>query len=137
MKVETYLLGLVPLLVIVSVGKNLQSPMPVEHVEASKLLLKSGASPDTKDVLGKTVCHYGAGAMATKNTLSVVNMCIEAAKSSHLFGKKVKLYGLKKADMDGSQGVVGGYDHDTGRRLVYLSDTKKEIWDKIVNICHI
>ena len=127
-------LRLSPLLLIVSVGKNLQSPMPVEHVEVAKLLLKSGASPDAKDVLGKTVCHYGAGAMATKNTLSVVNMCIEAAKSSHLFGKNVELYDLKKADMNGSQGVVGGYDHDTGRRLVYLSDTKKEVWAKTINI---
>ena len=127
-------LRLSPLLLIVSVGKNLQSPMPVEHVEVAKILLKSGASPDAKDVLGKTVCHYGAGAMATKNTLSVVNMCIEAAKSSHLFGKNVELYDLKKADMNGSQGVVGGYDHDTGRRLVYLSDTKKEVWAKTINI---
>ena len=127
-------LRLSPLLLIVSVGKNLQSPMPVEHVETAKLLLKSGASPDAKDVLGKTVCHYGAGAMATKNTLSVVNMCIEAAKSSHLFGKNVELYDLKKADMNGSQGVVGGYDHDTGRRLVYLLDTKKEVWAKTINI---
>jgi hypothetical protein len=37
----------------------------------------------------KTVCHYGMGEMATPMTMAAVDMCIDAHRSSHLFGKKV------------------------------------------------
>jgi len=122
-----------PLLLIVSAGKNVVDQPYMDHKGAAKLLLKSGANPFAKDVLGKTVAHYGAGAMATPMTLEVVDMCILAARSSHLLGKDVELHSLK-ANINGSRGVAGGFDPDSGRRVVYLSEDKKEVWVKPDNI---
>jgi hypothetical protein len=124
-----------PLLLIVSMGKNLVMHGAQSQFESTaKLLLKNGASPVAKDVTGKTVAHYGAGGMATKMTLEVTDMCIRAAKSHHLFGKEVKLNGLKTEEMNGKVGFVGGFDPDSDRRAVYLTEDKKEVWIKVENI---
>ena len=119
-----------PLLFIVSVGKNIQ-PQTAElarrQLQVARTLLKYGARPDVKDVCGKTVAHYGAGMMATKMTMEIVTMCIEAAESSYLFGKEVELFGLKNKTMIGKRGIALGFDAETGRRAVYLFDDKKQI----------
>ena len=127
-----------PLLMIVSAGKNIdvggQSSPFINHKEVAKLLLKSGANPRAKDVLGKTVAHYGAGAFATQMTLDVVDMCVRAAYSSHMFGKNVELHKLNTKKMNGLVGVAGGYDPHSDRRAVYLIEEKKEVWVKPDNI---
>lgn len=124
-----------PLLLIVSLGKNIVSTTGQQQFESvAKLLLKNGASPIAKDVMGKTVAHYGAGGMATKMTLEVTDMCIRAAKSHHLFGKQVKLHGLKTEEMNGKVGVAGGFDPDSDRRVIWLPEDAKEVWIKIENM---
>lgn len=124
-----------PLLLIVSLGKNIFMPGSQPQFESiAKLLLKSGASPLAKDVTGKTVAHYGAGGMATKMTLEVTDMCIRAAKANHLFGKEVKLHSLKTEEMNGKVGIVGGFDPDSDRRAVYLTEDRKEVWIKVENV---
>lgn len=128
-------LRLSPLLLIVSAGKNVVEQPFMDHTGVAKVLLKHGASPDAKDVLGKTACHYGAGAFATSMSLEVVDMCIRASNSSQFYGKEVELCGLKKIDMNGAKGVVGGFDPDSDRRAVYLSEGDKEVWVKPINIC--
>lgn len=128
-------LRLSPLLLIVSAGKHMHGGgMRMDHAKVAKLLLKAGASPDCKDVLGKTVVHYGAGSMATGMTIQVADMCIRAAQSSNLHGQDVELFGLKSADMNGTKGVAGGFDPDSGRRAVYVPELKKEVWAKPINI---
>jgi hypothetical protein len=125
-----------PLLMIASAGKNInvgQSPF-LNHKEVAKLLLKSGANPRAKDVLGKTVAHYGSGAFATQMTLNVVDMCVRAAYSSHMFGKNVELHKLNTKKMNGLIGVAGGYDPHSDRRAVYLIEEKKEVWVKPDNV---
>jgi len=109
-----------PLLAIVSMGKNAVGVPSKNHIDAAKLLLKHGANPKAKDVLGKTACHYGAGGMATPMTLEVVDMCIRAAQTSYLFGKEVELHGLKKEEMNGLKGLCGGFDPDSNRRIVHV-----------------
>jgi len=126
-------LRLSPLLLITSAGKNCKMPGG-NHEEVAKILLKYGASPTAKDVLGKTVAHYGAGAFATDMTLKVVDMCIRAAQTAHLYGKDVKLHGLNNIDMNGLQGVAGGFDPDSGRRLIFLAGLGKEVWVKPENV---
>jgi hypothetical protein len=127
-----------PLLMIVSLGKNIPGADPAHlaqrQVAIATMLLKYGARPDAKDVCGKTVCHYGAGQMATDMTMKVVDMCIPAAQSSHLFGKDVELYGLSNETMNGKRGIARGYIAGTGRRAVYLLDQKKEMAIKPGNI---
>jgi hypothetical protein len=123
-----------PLLMIVSLGKNVPQADPARQVAIATMLLKYGARPDAKDVCGKTVCHYGAGQMATDMTMKVVDMCIPAAQSSHLFGKDVELYGLSNESMNGICGIARGYIAGTGRRVVYLLDQKKEMAIKPSNI---
>ncbi|KAL7546866.1 hypothetical protein ACHAWF_010192 [Thalassiosira exigua] len=125
-----------PLLMIVSAGKNLKGPFPgmQQHGETAKILLRHGASPVAKDVLGKTVCHYGAGMVANDMTLEVVDICTRAAISHYLHAKDVSLRGLNAEDMNGRVGVAGGFDCDTGRRSVYLPEEDREIWVKIENI---
>ena len=127
-------LRLSPLLLIVSAGKNAQMTHEDDHVAIAKMLLIKGADPRAQDVLGKTVCHYGAGGMATDMTLKVVDMCINAAKTSHLFGQEVQLQGLKTIEMNAKVGIVGGYNPDSGRREIYLEDEGREIWVKPENI---
>ena len=129
-------LRLSPLLLIVSAGKNVRAPR-VEmqnHQETAKYLLLQGASPLAKDVLGKTVCHYGAGAMATNMTLDVVDMCIRAAETHYMYGMSVELRGLKAEEMNGKVGIAGGFDVDSGRRSIFLPEEKREVWIKTENI---
>ena len=127
-----------PLLMIVSLGKNVPVADPAHlaqrQVAIAAILLKYGARPDAKDVCGNTVCHYGAGQMATDMTMKVVEMCIPAAQSSHLFGKDIELYGLSNESMNGKRGIARGYITGTGRRAVYLLDQKKEMAIKPGNI---
>ena len=42
-------------------------------------LLSHGARPDARDVYGKTAVHYGAGSMATDESMELVQLCIDAA----------------------------------------------------------
>lgn len=126
-----------PLLMIVSAGKNIfpqTADLMRKQIQVARILLKYGASPDAKDVCGKTVCHYGAGMMATKMTMEVVSLCIQAAESSHLFNNEVELVGLKNETMNGKLGVARGIDTATGRRAVYVCDEKKQIAVKPENI---
>lgn len=124
-----------PLLLIVSAGKNYQGVQQKDHVDIAKTLLRHGASPSAKDVLGKTVCHYGAGMASTPMTLEVVDMCIRAAQTAHLYGKDVELHGLVNAtDMNGLRGSVGGFDAESDRRSLYVATLNKEVWVKPVNM---
>jgi len=116
-----------PLLLLVAIGKNVPAADSLNQIEVAKLLLQYGARPDAKDVCGKTVCHYGAGCMATKMTLKVAEMCISAAQSSHFFGKEVELFGLKNESMNGKRGIGRGFQADTGRRSVYILDEKQQV----------
>ena len=128
-------LRLSPLMIIVSMGKNVAMPALAKfQIQVAKLLLQYGARPDAGDVCGKTVCHYGMGAMATDMTLQVVSFCMDAYPSSHLFGKRVELCGLKQAAKNGLQGYCKGYVADTGRRMVYLIETKETIAVKPENL---
>lgn len=117
-------LRLSPLLLMVSAGKQYPT---TQQSSVAKLLLRYGASPDAKDILGKTAVHYGAGAMATPMTMEIAAMCIEAAETSDMHGKSAKLEGLQNADMNGKKGWVGGYDVDSGRRGIYIPELKKEL----------
>jgi len=130
-------LRLSPLLMLVSIGKNLQMPgsSADDQIQAAKLLLEYGARPDARDVCGKTVCHYGMGAMATKMTMQVVELCHQAhTASSHLFGKQVELHNLSEQQTNGARGWCLGYNVDTGRRSVYLSDAQKMVSIKPQNL---
>ena len=127
-------LRLTPLLLLVSVGKFVSAQGWMDPVTVATELLKAGASPDCKDVLGKTVVHYGAGAMATENSMHIVDMCIKAAKSSNFFGKEIELHGLKNEEMNGCRGVAGGYNPSSDRRAVYLPSIMKEVWIKPLNM---
>ena len=93
-----------------------------------------GARPDAKDVCGKTVCHYGAGSMATEMTMNVVERASGAYPTSYLFGKLVELTGLKNEAMNGKRGIAGGYVWETKRRTVYVFDDDKQISVKPENI---
>jgi hypothetical protein len=80
-----------------------------KHTEVAELLLSHGARPVAKNVCGKTVCHYVAGAMATETTKSVKH-CTEATKTSHmLFIKEVELTGLADTTKNGLRGPARGY----------------------------
>jgi hypothetical protein len=131
-------LRLTPLLMVVSMGKNLRignaSTLDSQQVKVVELLLKYGARPDARDVCGKTVCHYGMGAMATRMTMDAVELCVQAQESSHLFGKEVELVGLKTASMNGQQGWCKGFVTESGRRAVYLPHKKQTITVKPANL---
>ena len=99
-----------------------------------ELLLRYGARPDARDVCGKTVCHYGAGAMATEMTMDVVERAASAYHSSYFFGKKVILKGLDDETMNGKEGIARGYEWSSKCRLVYLLDDDKQISVKPENI---
>jgi hypothetical protein len=64
-----------PVLLTVAAGKNVASPPPgkskMDHTGVVSLLLTFGARPDAKD---ETVCHYGAGDMATKMILELADL---------------------------------------------------------------
>jgi MYND finger len=67
------------------------------------------------------------GAMATETTLEAAGMCIKAHESSHLFGKHVELFGLENESMNGKEGVARGYVASTGRRAVFILESKKVV----------
>lgn len=127
-----------PLLCLVAMGKNLTGLSPnardQNQLEVARLLLRAGARPDAKDVLGKTACHYGAGTMATATSMEMVKFCSAAAESSHLFWRQVKLSGLNNKALNGKRGVCRGYLVETGRRAVYVVDKEKEIAVKPENL---
>ena len=131
---------LTPLLAIVSMGKFMAFPvgqhkiLTENQLKIARLLLLYGARPDARDVCGKTVCHYGAGAMATPITMEVVRMCSAAHQSSHFFGKEVVLHGLQAADLNGKRGIARGFVVQSGRRVVYLIDDEKELALKPENL---
>jgi len=97
--------------------------------------LSYGARPDARDVCGKTVCHYGAGAMATDMTLAVVERAAAAYETSHLFGRQVELTGLRgNPAMNGKRGIARGYHSTSKRRAVYLFADTKQIAVKPENL---
>jgi hypothetical protein len=112
-----------PLLMIVSMGKNISvgnAENPQKHLTAAKALIRHGCRVDAKDVAGKTVCHYGAGVMATKMTMQIVDWCVQAYQSSQFLNQEVELHSLKNASMNGKIGIARGFNVDNGRRVVYL-----------------
>ena len=126
-----------PLMMTISIGKNIGLPaeyLVPRQLEAVKLLLQYGARPDVRDVCGKTVCHYGMGAMATDMTLEACGYCIDAYQSSHLFNKEVELHSLEEEDMNGLRGLCRGFVADTGLRSVYLFDRKETVAIKPDNL---
>ncbi|GKY91688.1 hypothetical protein MPSEU_000140600 [Mayamaea pseudoterrestris] len=128
-----------PLLMILSIGRSffgLQGNRSLEakQLEVVKLLLKYGARPDARDVCGKTVCHYGMGAIVTGMALKGAGFCVEAHKSSHLFGREVELHSLKNEELNGVRGVCRGYVVDTGRRAVYLLEKKETVGIKPIHL---
>ena len=137
---------LTPLLAIVSLGKGLTAggrredaeqqiqTLHDNQIKIARLLLLYGARPDARDVCGKTVCHYGAGIMATPMTMEVVRMCSAAHQSSHLFGKQVVLQGLQTTELNGKRGIVRGYVVQSARRVVYLYEDEKEMAVKPENL---
>jgi len=90
------------------------------YLEVAKTLLSYGARSDARDVAGKTVCHYGAGSMATDLSLQITSLCIEAYKSCAYFEKKIVLKGLSRKELNGTVGTCGGFCN--GRRIIYLDD---------------
>jgi hypothetical protein len=130
-------LRLSPLMIMASMAKNMSLPPAMvmkQQIQVAKLLLQYGARPDARDVCGKSVCHYGMGAMATDMTLQVGSLCIQAHQSSHFFGKRVELHGLKKEAMNGLQGYCKGYVTDIGRRMVHLIEKKGAVALKPENL---
>mmetsp|Transcript_16934 Transcript_16934/g.26420 ORF Transcript_16934/g.26420 Transcript_16934/m.26420 type:complete len:539 (-) Transcript_16934:176-1792(-) len=106
----------------------------LDFVALVSLLLKYGADPTAQDVAGKTVVHYGAGAMATDQSIMMVEMCIEAAKSQHMYGKMVELHGLSTASMNGNRGVCGGYIHKNNERRRSVNLGGRQVAIKVENL---
>ena len=126
-------------------------------------LLRYGASPVAKDVCGRTVYFYGASKYATPRSLKAVTMCSNAAMSAQYFGKEVILYGLetrkptigsdKLEICNGIRGLAGGYQVNTGCRIVFLFGRQSEVAvsnrnmrlvnigdninDSILNLCNV
>jgi hypothetical protein len=119
---------LTPLHLILSVGKTLMvttvisqiKPKHEDHLEIAKLLLKYGARVDARDVCGKSVCHYGAGIMATSTTMQIVTWCCQAYTSRHFLFQDIELHSLKTVSRNGKRGIARGFDVDSGRRLIYF-----------------
>jgi hypothetical protein len=130
---------LTPLLLLVSAGKNISGAGPESvlrrnQIQVAELLLRYGARPDAKDVCGKTACHYGAGAMATKTTMVIVEKASQACKTSHMFNQEVELTGLKDSAKNGLRGIARGFNCSNGRRVVHLCDEGTELAIKPENI---
>ena len=104
------------------------------HVGVFNVLLRYGARPDSRDVTGKTVIHYGAGSWATEKTLVMSEACIIAHKSSALFGEEVVLMGLQSEKYNGAKCTLGGFDTQTLRRVVHLHEEDRELAVKPENI---
>jgi len=92
-----------------------------------RMLLRYGARPAAKDLIGKTMSHYGAGTNATEETLMMNDYCVDAAKTSAYFGKEIVVRNLTKDEYNGLEGVLGGYLCESGlpRRQVILKDGKE------------
>lgn len=139
-------LRLSPLLLMASLGKTIalnagmlglamsEDEFHRRQTKVVEILLQYGARPDAKDALGKTVCHYGAGVMATRTSMAMVDMCLPAAQSSQFFGKEVELFGLKNAEMNGKRGIARGYVSASGRRAVYLVGSSEPLAIKPENL---
>jgi hypothetical protein len=129
-------LRLSPLTMIVSLGKNINEAAGLRkgQEDCARLLLKYGARPDARDVVGKTVVHYGAGKLANETSIKIVDMCIRAQPSTHLFGKEVEMFGLSSGAMNGMRGIGRGFVEENNRRAVFLLDSKKEVAVKPENI---
>ena len=97
----------------------------MDHMNTVRILLLFGARPDCKELTGKTVVHYGAGAFASEDSLKMTDYIVEAAKSSAYFGKPVILKNLKKEEYNGLTGILGGFVAEAGRRQVTLEDGKQ------------
>ena len=92
----------------------------MDHVGVFRILIKYGSRPDAKDVTGKSICHWGAGSKATKDTLIMTELAIKAARTSAVLGRKVILRGLSKEQYNGIEGIVGGFeDAESERRIFY------------------
>jgi len=102
-----------------------------DHVKVIQLLLKYGANPYAKDVVGKTVCHYGAGCMAIDITLDAVAICIEAAKSAHLVEKQVEIINAENAKWNGIRGIAGGFLAENNKRIVRIANNKGDGFKEI------
>ena len=108
------------------VSMRLKTPVSqMNHMAVFKLLLRYGATPDCKELTGKTIIHYAAGSYANEDTLKMAEMCIEAAKSSPYFRKDIILRNLSKEEYNGQEGKLGGYFADSGRREVILKGGKQ------------
>ena len=99
----------------------------MDHMKIIRILLLYGARPDCKELTGKTVVHYGAGAFASVESLEMTDCIVEAAKSSAHFGKPVILHNLKKEEYNGLAGTLGGFVAEAGRRQVTLDDGGKQL----------
>ncbi|CAB9507616.1 ANK [Seminavis robusta] len=107
----------------------------MEHEEVVRILLQYGARPNSKDVVGKTACHYGAGSKATKDTMKLVDMCISATKTCSHVGKRVVLKGLSNDACNDMEGTLGGCISSNGRRVFYpLMEPAEEMAVKPENI---
>ncbi|CAB9507611.1 expressed unknown protein [Seminavis robusta] len=125
-----------PLILTIASSKNLDRVSQytgrptklMNHVAVVGILLMYGASPNAKEVTGKTACHYGAGSHATKDTLEMTDMCIRATATTTFLGRNVVLDGLSRKNYNGMEGILGGFVSETERRVFHpLNDPKKEM----------
>ena len=72
-----------PLLITIAGMKRISGP-GVDHVGCADLLIEAGARVDARDFMGKTVVHYGAGMMASDESMRVVEKCIARGDASGL-----------------------------------------------------
>jgi len=118
---------LTPLILTVALSKHKQTVRAytkreirdMDHVGVFRTLIRYGARPDAKDVTGKTVCHYGAGVMATDETLEMTKMAVKATPTCAFFGQEVVLSGLNKVEYNEVKGTLGGFVAETERRVMY------------------
>ena len=94
------------------------------HLGVAVALLRYGARPDAKDVIGKNIVHYGASGLATRESLVIVDYCIAAARVSAYFGQTVVMNGLQaKPEFNGKSVVLTGFDGPSGRCVVQLGES--------------
>mmetsp|Transcript_12518 Transcript_12518/g.31524 ORF Transcript_12518/g.31524 Transcript_12518/m.31524 type:complete len:371 (+) Transcript_12518:630-1742(+) len=93
---------------------------PQDTTKQKSNLIESRTSSSWNSLF--SVCHYGAGIMATNETLKMAEMSIQASQTSGYFGKEVVLEGLAKAEYNGMRGILGGYVCETKRRVFHPSN---------------
>lgn len=119
---------LTPLHLLMVLGKNLNFGRPSDdtlsrnQIQVAEILLSYGARPSAKDVCGKTVCHYGAGAMATETTMEIVEKAAISDLSSKFFNQEIELHGLDKVEMNGRRGIARGFRFANERRVMFLEN---------------